>query len=177
VIHTQRQHPQRARAARHFYRERQVEGIARHAHWAQQAYAEQAQYAPTPFWQVRARQQAPVDVNPLPPPPPPRPDTPLMICPQTRAGTQAVIRGDLIEEIPALIHPSLARPVAFLDDLELLPLLACLMPGESAPHVLARWQRFLPQAHGLRVLDWLWKQRILIPAEGFSSARNAQWPR
>ena len=68
----------------------------------------------------------------------------------------AVIDGDFVGLSPAITHPELERPVAFLNDIPVAPLLGTIVTGQTFGHTLEKWSGSISTANGLRILNWMW---------------------
>ena len=66
----------------------------------------------------------------------------------------------------AIAHPNLDRPVAFLADNELVPLLKIVPSASDLGHVLALWFRSIPSQTAARIMRWLLQQGILTVDAG-----------
>jgi hypothetical protein len=76
-----------------------------------------------------------------------------------RVADTPVLIGDRIRCIPALHHPALGSPAAFLGDIALSPLVGQMREGYTAGDLARRW--LLPSRDSRRVLDWLWHNGLL----------------
>ena len=173
VVHTILHYPDNAHAAKQFYRERQAEAVSRHHAWATQAYAEQTHFWSQPFWQRRAQHvshlQHPTDTDPH------RVESAsrvplcledrILLSQSATLVNMPVICGDVIVNTLALHHPSLDRPVAYLSNVQIAPLVASLRTERTVQDALASWSPFMSTDLSWRILRWLWSQTILIPAE------------
>lgn len=165
VAHTLLSAPANSRAAIDFHRARQEETVERNQAWAALHYAERHAWSPGDFWRRRS-----ITTNALPsvsglltnPQPPPRGDQRVGLSEAARLVPTPSIRGDLVVSIPALHHPALPRPVAFLDGIELASLLDQVTGAETIDQVLQGWSIDLPPAAGVRILHWLWDRSILM---------------
>ncbi len=167
VVHTLLCSPANRAAAQQFYTARQTETVARNRRWAGRFYAEQDLYPASPFWQKRANH------NPFDDPPAPSiasdmqpatmaQDDQMQLSKHASIVSMPVIKGDWIVDQPALTHPMLERPVAFLGNQEVLPLLASITRGDTIAMILEKWAHFLPPGLGIKALHWLWTQQILV---------------
>ena len=73
--------------------------------------------------------------------------------------------GDLIETQPALTHPRLDRPVAFLGGVALAPMVEAIGPSVTPDALLARWSSHVVPATGRAVVQWLVDREILVAAD------------
>ena len=173
AVHTLLTKPERSAAALQFVRDRQREAIERHRGWAIRCYAQQRSYAHRSFWRLRsgppARTKAVPDV---------RPASRLGESRAVRMSREVqivaapVIRGDFIDVVPALHHPSLDRPVAFLDTVSISSLLPT-MRGEVALEDLQRnWSAEMSHETCRQIIQWMWARRILVPATSEAVAQS-----
>lgn len=167
VVHTLLDAPPHAGAAERFYRERQAEAVARHRGWAARLYAERRASLQGPFWRRRAALAeglgAPALVARAP-----VGDTILAagarLALAAEASIEAVpcIHGDLVMLRRALAHPRLDRPVAYLGDTELAPLLDLLAEAGTVRAALACWSRCVPPDRARAILGWLVGHGVLV---------------
>ncbi|MGE3535925.1 MAG: NAD(P)/FAD-dependent oxidoreductase [Candidatus Tectimicrobiota bacterium] len=166
ALHTILTMPGEADSAFAFYRARQEDAVARSRRVAAELYAAADRFAERPFWQRRATPavvtpasaHGPAVVAPL------HPDQGLRLSETLRIVATPAIVGDLIRRVPALVHPTLAQPVAFLGATALAPLLTDFVAGRTAEAVLQRWTQHMALRDGRRILHWLWQQGIVLPA-------------
>lgn len=165
VLNTWARRPANADAATRFYRERQRERVLQHSRKAAAFYAERDAVCDRPFWRERAasdadEQPARLEEAGLDP-----------ACRIRLSGALAVesvpvLQGDLVETAPAVIHDNLARPVAFLGEEAVVPLLRQVRPGQTPEAVVRTWSERLPAELGWEIMHWLWRHRIVVPAPG-----------
>jgi flavin-dependent dehydrogenase len=150
-------------AAVAYYREHQRHAVERHARLAARSYGDCASYAAEPFWRRRAAEapeppaaRAPIALRNL---------LPLRVrlpCGSTLAPTPCVV-GDRVEWRRALSHPTLSRPVAFLGDSELAPLLDKLDADRLLGEVVEDWARSVTPALAYSIAGWLASRGLLDP--------------
>jgi hypothetical protein len=150
-------------AAVAYYREHQRRAVQRHARLAARSYGDCATYAGEPFWRRRAAEapeppaaRAPIALRDL---------LPLRVrlprgC--VLAPTPCVV-GDRVEWRRALSHPALPRPVAFLGDSELAPLLDKLDADRRLGEVVEDWARSVTPALAYSIAGWLASRGLLDP--------------
>lgn len=165
VLHTQVTWPEDAEAAMAFYRDDQRFAIGQHAAWAASAYAQVEPYAERPFWRSRAA-GATRPVIARVSGTPPRLEQRVRVAPETRLGPVPCIVGDRIQLRAAVSHPGLARPVAFLDDVEVAPLVASVAAGLTGDQLAARWMTDVPIATAQAIARWLIERGILVGTNG-----------
>lgn len=157
--------PEAGAAALAFYEARLGETAARHRRWAGGHYAAAAASRPHPFWQERAG-DAPADA----PPPAPRLDAaflrgqPVRLAPEAAIRSMPCLEADFVALRPALTHPGLDGPVAYLGGHALAPLLA-RFPDGATPLELARsWGDMLPLTPALAIVARLVDFGVIVPA-------------
>ena len=69
--------------------------------------------------------------------------------------------GDKVELLPAVWHPHLAHPLAFLENAALMPWMGMLLPSASLGAVLAVLNQTMHGEKAQRLLVWLWRRRVL----------------
>jgi hypothetical protein len=162
VVNTLLRRPQQADAASRFYADNLAEACDRHRRWAAQHYAIAAATRPARFWQTRAADAAaePEQIAlsddfgiPLPD------DLTVALSSEALLVPQPCIVGDFVAVKPALHHPSLERPVAFLGGCEVAALLRPLQPGMALGALMDTWEIPIPSKPA--IADWLLKHRVL----------------
>lgn len=168
VINTLAKYPAHAQDAIAFYKDRQTEKVLQHATKAAAFYRERAAVTGEPFWQQRAAAAAP-DIAP-----PPaletrklEPARRIELSELSRIEPMPVMQGDMIASTPALRHAALDRPVAFLSEVELVPLLRRIRAGETAGAIVQAWSDRMSPDLGWNILEWLWHRRIVVSAANF----------
>lgn len=160
VANTFLRRPMDAGHARAFYLARQRERVARLSGTAATFYRAKALQCDRPFWRAR--------MGPPPPPEPPhlsRTLPPLDQRVRLSSGAQIVLtpvlKGDLIGSAPALAHPSIPKPVAYLAGIDLIPLLTGIRPGQTFADLLDDWRDVRPEL-AREILHWLWTREIIV---------------
>jgi flavin-dependent dehydrogenase len=164
VVNTMLRCPERADAAGHFYRSNLAESSDQHRRWATQHYATATSVKSGPFWRTRAGgavvEQQPVapsiDFGRTSPA-----DLPVALSPEATVEDEPCIVGDLIVLKPALSHPGLERPVAFLGGIELVTLLRPLHAGMALGALMDHWR--IPIGSKPAIAKWLLDHRVLTP--------------
>jgi flavin-dependent dehydrogenase len=163
VVNTLARHRANADAAIAFYRDRQREKVRQHAAKTAAFYGERAAVCDTQFWRQRA---AFPDVRTAPS----WQDEPLdgadriRLSPRTTIEQTPVVQGDVIVAAAALRHESLERPVAFVGEVEIVPLLQRIERGQTAQATVQTWSERMPAELGWKIMHWLWQRRIVVPA-------------
>jgi hypothetical protein len=92
-------------------------------------------------------------------------DTPLELSPGLEIVDLPCVVDRLIEARPAIRHPSLSSPVAFLGDVELAPLLRCFRRGMTPPALVRAWTPRVTPREGSDIAHWLLSRGLLVPQE------------
>ena len=165
VVNTLIHRPRLRDLAQRFYRENLAEASDRHRSWARGYYAQVASTQATRFWRERgdAADLAAVSRAELAPPAPP--DTPWELSSSVEIVELPCVLDRFIEARPAVRHPSLSSPVAFLGDVELAPLLRCVRGSMTSPELLRAWMPRVPPDKGLTIAHWLMARGLLVPQD------------
>jgi hypothetical protein len=101
-------------------------------------------------------------------------NTPLDLSPGLEIVELPCVVDRLIEARPAVRHPALASPVAFLGDVELAPLLRCVRSGMTPPELVRAWMPRVPPQRGSAIAQWLVSRDLLVPqkAEALATDRG-----
>lgn len=176
--------------AQAFYEDKLTDSVIHHAHWTSGYYAE-AHVADKPFafWEKRihfrpdiaglsndfARLLARKLIRPAqrtePKKLPAIPidpllhflwDKPVRLSPQLAFSEEFAVTGNRVEMKRALMHPSLPRPVVYLDQIEVIPLLGSLNEGMTYGTLIQNWNRYLTPDASKKMVAWLWGANILM---------------
>jgi hypothetical protein len=170
AIHTALRDQGDSDLAQAFYASRLAESAARHVRWTR-AYYRQAWPGPDHvFWRDRAAgpddgEDSEVLMNEHAVAALALATDRLRLSPAARFVAAPCVVDDRVQLREAVHHPRLDGPVAFLGDIEVVPLLrlaiatAPLSPGQC----LALWSRVLPAATAMRLLLWLLRHEVLTP--------------
>jgi flavin-dependent dehydrogenase len=160
VVHTALVRPNAAELARQFFRDREREASEHHAAWTGSAYAASVGFGDRPFWRKRARTVSDEPAAVLP-----RHghglDGPVVLSPELRFLETGCLVGDLVEPRLAVHLPGMARPVAFVDDVELAPLLRLVEGEVTLSSLIERWRELLAPLRAARIAEWLVRSGIL----------------
>jgi flavin-dependent dehydrogenase len=143
------------------YRDRQTERVKQYARKTASFYAERASVCGTSFWRDRGpieseRQARSYETR-----------SPEMSCRIELARTATFefvpsIRGDTIQSTLAVRHEALDGPVAFLDQVELVPLLRRIQSGQTIESLVGAWSEGLSTDRTWAILKWLWERRVVV---------------
>jgi flavin-dependent dehydrogenase len=168
VANTLIKKPASAGTAMEFYRTSLEEASTRHLIWAAGYYAQAARTRPGPFWRARAA-AGPEDV-------PHRPlpsmdavcvsEQPVALSRDLVIADVPCIEGEFVTLKPALRHPGLAGPVAFLGNQPLAPLVSDLRSGATLVEIAQAWSGRMPFKSALSIAIWLRNNGILIDHAG-----------
>jgi flavin-dependent dehydrogenase len=192
AVHTMLARPANAGLAEQLYRDRQTEAAARHAAWAAGHYAEVHRHVERPFWRGRATAARPLSAEPEAPGAAPErtgaapelagappelagthdmapellrdPLRRVALSPRAAFATVPCLDGDFVEARRALHHPGLARPVVFVDEVPLAPLLEPLRAGTPLLALMRALSAQVPLPRALRIAGWLCRHDVLVAA-------------
>jgi flavin-dependent dehydrogenase len=164
VVHTWLAAPRHAEAARRFYRQRLQATVARHRRWASRFYAAQDLFPASPFWRRRAAATA--SDRPAAPPAPAEgpPAGRLRLAAEVRIVEVPALTGDLIAPHPAVDHPGLDEPAAFVGDRALAALAADFGGAPTAAEIVSAWSMRMPRREAAQILAWLWSRGLVVAA-------------
>jgi flavin-dependent dehydrogenase len=159
-VNTLLRYPEQGDAAKRFYTTTLSEASDRHRRWAARHYAVAAATRPARFWQTRAADAA-AEPERIPPAIGLRLPCHLAVAlsPDAMLMPEPCIVGDFIAIKPALHHPHLDRPVAFLGGCEVAELLRPLHPGMALGALMNAWK--VPDGSKSAIAEWLLKHRVL----------------
>ncbi len=156
-------HPDRIGAAKTFHLERAREAVDWDRQVSGRHYARQAAVTASPFWLARAESGA--EARHVQADRPIVADLALTFDQAASVGPAFVIRDQTIAEWPALHHPRLARPVAFVGSAPVHALLADMPRTLPAAQLVDRWSAVIGRQAALRFVLLLWNHAVLVPAE------------
>lgn len=165
VVNTWARRSENSELATSFYRDRQREKVREHARKTAAFYRERAAVCDEPFWRQRAvfegeeESAQPEDARLAP-------ACRVQLSDVTTVESVPVIEDDIVVTAPALRHTSLKRPVAFLGEQAVVPLLRQIRAGQTAEAVVRAWSERLPAELGWEIMRWLWFRRVVVPARG-----------
>ena len=83
------------------------------------------------------------------------------LSPALRIVDVPILSGSFITRAPALSHPSLDYPIAFLGGAPVVPLINDATGASTADQILHRWARRVPPEAALGILNWMFAVGIL----------------
>jgi flavin-dependent dehydrogenase len=170
VINTLLRCPDMAEAAHQFYLGNLREAAEQHRRWAASHYAAAARRHIGSFWQMRAAATAAqaelkpapaIDFSQCSPA-----ELRVTLAPEATFKDKPCIVGDFVATKPALHHPGLDRPIAFVGGWELAQLLSPLSPGMPLSALMDAWP--IPSTSKPAIADWLLKYHVLKPFQQFN---------
>ncbi|OJV14932.1 MAG: hypothetical protein BGO21_19885 [Dyadobacter sp. 50-39] len=174
--------------AKAFYESKLADAVASHHRWTSGYYAEAGKInAHFPFWQKRRefRMEAIPATNAFtalvkqrlawhPPKPAGEPaavpidplirflwDKPVRLSAQLAFSPEFAVTGDRVEVRRALVHPNLSRPLVYINQIEIPPLLNTLGEGVTYGSAIETWCRHIPIPDVRKVLGFLWGAEIV----------------
>jgi len=164
VVNTLLRKSESSDAALRFYRENLAAASERHRRWAAAHYGVVAMRSGGKFWQDRAAgaQSHPQPASPGAPGEYPLSEALVELSPQLEFVDLPCIDGEFVAVKPALRHPGLDSPVAYLGNWELAPLLRQLPAGMTPLEIARSWSSRIPLSAGLAIAGWLLGKGILV---------------
>ena len=165
ATHTLLTQPEKTEAVFSFYRHKIEETVTRSKVAAAYFYAAQNVHPTSAFWHQRSQ--------------PPGGSQPthwrqnarlfelsdgICLSPSARLSVTPVIQSNSIDVIPALYHPSLESPIAYLGNVEIAALLNLVTPGQTILDVMQQWRRHHDLSICWQLLQWCWEHDILVLA-------------
>ena len=173
VVHTLMTSPANSSAALRFYRERQTETVEFHHRMAAHYYAEQSSVSPQSFWQERASPSSSDAARLNRGTPGTSTSVQKVLGENCRFRRSQSVRfeqlpcivGDTIQSVLSVAHPSLKRPVAFIKNIEIAPLLNSINSEERVGEILRRWSAFTSRKTGLEIVHWMCSSGLIVPVD------------
>lgn len=165
VVNTLLRRPERIDAAIRFYHDSLRQASDRHRDWAQEHYGTVAAREPASFWIARSATRANVAATGA--------STArisamvtsheeLHLSPDAEFEDVPRLDADFVGVGPALHHPALDAPVAYLDGWELAPLLREVRAGMTPLQVVHAWSPRVPFESGIALVGWMLGRGILV---------------
>lgn len=165
VVHTALRTAEHSEIAEQFYRERHQEAVSFHSSTAAGLYAQVALERETEFWQQRSGKEPDQRGTLIRDPRPRKPITGksrIQLAPEAAIFPMPCMDGDFIVKRPALVHPGLARPTAFLGDVAIAPLLEYLRTPLTVDETLRAWSQRTHGNHTVEILGWFWDNGVIV---------------
>jgi hypothetical protein len=174
VANTLLRQPHAQAAAMQLYRSSLEDAAARHRVWAAAHYALVARRRSGTFWEARAvsgvRQVPQARVVPDEPP---SWVSSVQLSPLLDFIEIPCIEGEFVTVKPAVRHPALDAPMAFLGNWEVAPLLRDVRPGMTPLQVARAWSNRVPAASSMAMIVWLLDRRLLVACrDGLPQTRD-----
>lgn len=175
--------------ARAFYESKLADAVASHCRWTSDYYAQSGKLeTPSSFWakrrnfrldeitvsndftalvKQRLTREDPAREIKEPPAIPIDPlirflwDKPVRLSGQLAFSSEFAVTGDRVEIRRALVHPNLLRPMVYLNQIEIPPLLNALSEGVTYGTAIEAWCRTVPYVDVKKVLGFLWGAEVL----------------
>lgn len=164
VVNSILRFPKNTAAALTFFRTRQMERITQFTEKTQQTYRKVAIRSSEIFWHLRAGNESyPVKPDEQPVIQLPEHSQAIQLSAQVQIKLTPVMKTEFIENAPALFHPSLPKPVAFLEGYDLVQLIGHIQPGKTLKNIVTEWSPIVPEELGTKMLQWLWNRKIVEP--------------
>jgi hypothetical protein len=166
AVHTMIVRPERKELCMRFYRERQKETVSAHTAWSSEFYGKVVRYRERTFWRDRCPasmggESSPHFLNSSFNGKPLSITTRVQISDKAQLVKQPCIVNDEVCELMALLHPTLDRPVAFVDRVELIKLLTMVPQSVEFGTLLHLWSTRVSLQQATKIAGWLIKNRIL----------------
>jgi flavin-dependent dehydrogenase len=87
----------------------------------------------------------------------------LRLSPDACLVDHPAIEGDRIRRVPALMHPRLREPTAFVEGVAVSRAIALIGPGQSVATILAQWAPLMQAATARALLAWLIGHGVVVP--------------
>jgi flavin-dependent dehydrogenase len=162
VVNTVLQRPRAQALARQFYRDSLSEASAQHRAWARQHYAQVATSQTDRFWQERAVGATAPDATWSSPEIPVSPNTPLRLSPGVEFVELPCVVDRFVEARSAVRSRFVDKPVAFLGNVELAPLLRSMRRGMTPRELVRSWTPQVPPRTGMAIAQWLISHGLLV---------------
>jgi 2-polyprenyl-6-methoxyphenol hydroxylase-like FAD-dependent oxidoreductase len=145
-----------------FHRERVREKALAAVANAAEHYRRQADCSPTPFWRCRGADAAKDAKRRIAPP---NLDVVVRVASEVTIRPAGALVGDAVVEVPAVTHPALSGPVAWLGRRHLAALVAAIDRPLTIGSVMQRWAGLTSRHEALQLFTWFWERGLLV-AEG-----------
>ncbi len=171
VINTLLRKPEDAESAMRFYQDTLAHASERHRGWAASHYATVAAREPHAFWANRSRGAVGPESHSGSVPARAvmaaclASREPVLLSPDLEFVEVPRLGAEFVGVGPALRHPSLEAPVAYLGGWELAPLLRRLRDGMTPMQLVRAWTPAVPLESGIAIAGWLLGRGLLVTHE------------
>jgi len=164
VANTLLRRPYAADLAMRFYRDQLSDASERHRRWAADHYGTIAANRGGQFWTERSKGREAAESAPAFEPVDARAMAAMSVevSPEAAFVETPCLDGEFVGVAPALRHPRLETPVAYLAGRELAPLLKDLPPGRTPLQIARAWSIRMPLESGLAIAGWLINHGVLV---------------
>ena len=171
--------------AQTFYEDKMIDSVASHTHWTSGYYAQAWPGQEYAFWQERSLPYIDNPGIPTPfynrlknrftPPPLPGPQRrinlqqelsrlwhePVHLSPALIFEEAPCVIDDILQVRTAIRHPNLEREIAYIEEVEISPLLSIAHKSATFGAIVEEWARLLPFEQAVRIAFFLWDKDIL----------------
>lgn len=176
--------------ARSFYEDKLAESVTSHVGWTREFYKRAWPGDDAPFWKTRAevfhisspsnapsfinrlssdtiratKHLSPADVAPL------NIDQVMKnmsagtvrLSPETEFRETICVTGDALETRLALRHPAIDGDLAYLDSVEIKPMLDMITPGITVSNLIEKWKEKVDVVKARKFAAFLWSKGVLV---------------
>lgn len=172
ALHTQFATPHESKASIQFYTQKVHNMAHQHQAITERFYSEHGQQHSNRFWSRRmpALTKTTTAINTPHPPAAqntysPR-STPLKLADKAKLIIWPVLIGDKMKNLKALQCPGFERPVAFLQNIEIAPLIQFIEnKNRTSREIIIEWGHHIGLKSAYRVLTWLLEIKAIKPVE------------
>ena len=156
-----------------FYRGRQLHAAAEARRHAAHFYALRAAGVATPFWTRRSppARERPVETSSRMPRPSGLPHR-LRPSSELRMIEVPVLAGVLVKRAPAISHPALEQPIAYVGGVALGPLIVEAGTASTTEQLIDRWSRHMAPSAAREIAAWMCAVGILTDRSGMDDDRS-----
>jgi flavin-dependent dehydrogenase len=174
VANTLLRRPDAADLAIDFYRAQLSDASERHRRWAADHYGTVAANRGGQFWAERSKGREAAESAPALEPVDARAMAAMSVelSPEAAFVETPCLDGEFVGAAPALRHPRLEIPVAYLGGRALAPLLKDLPPGRTPLQIARAWSNRMPLESGLAIAGWLVNHGVLVRTADGSGGRR-----
>jgi flavin-dependent dehydrogenase len=165
VLHTMSRRPETREICARFFCDRHREVVATHSQWSSDFYREVERYASAAFWRersmVRNGEAVPSRAAAVREPPSAMGSSSVRVSSDVSWDSEPCVVDDEIRLRTVMSHPSLERPVAFLEGVEVETLLKWVPESSNLDELVAHWSTQIPNRGAQRIASWMLAHQIL----------------